>query len=273
MVGLIGSNGGTRHIYYLEPEKAVYSLKINFIAQPFGIIAVATGKIAVAALYLRILPSISWKIRFFLHGLITITGVLAIITIILTFRQCENIAALWDPSLQPTTYCWDPAVQINFSIFTASWNAFIDFILALMPIPLVWQLKTTVRRRVGLVMLLGCGLLSGVFASIKTSQLAALFARGDLTWDSFDLFLWVSGEIFVLILCGSIPTSKPLWERFCGHKRQPTKNYSRVVIHREFGSMSINKSFKGRYHGHELMTSLDEPLGNATLVGRNAAPN
>ncbi|KAI4861230.1 hypothetical protein F4820DRAFT_73872 [Hypoxylon rubiginosum] len=143
-----------------------------------------------------------------------------------------------------------------------------------MPIPLVWRLNTTVRRRLALVLLLGCGLLSGVFASIKTSQLATLFARGDLTWDSFGLFLWVSGEITVLILCGSIPTSKPLYERFCGYKRRPSKTRSRVVIHRELGSISINKSFKGRYHRHELMASLDEPLGNATFVpGTVAAPN
>jgi hypothetical protein len=214
----MGANGGTRHVYYLTPEEAAYVIKLNYIAQPFGIVAVGLGKVAVALLILRIVGNTSiWRKRF-LWVLIVLTGVFTILTAIFTFVQCKTPAALWTPALQATTDCWDPSVQSNFSIFASAWNCFVDFVLALMPCTIIWGLKMSTRKKISLGALLGLGIFTGVCAAVKTAQLVSLAARADLTWETFDLYLWTSAEIFLVIVCGSIPTLKPLWDRFVGSK-------------------------------------------------------
>lgn len=119
--------------------------------------------------------------------------------IILTFAQCEDPAALWDENVRAKTKCWDPVIQSSFSIYGASMHAAMDFFLALLPITLVWGLKTDLRKRVALCGLLGCGSLTGICASVKASKLLALRNRSDLTWETYGLFMW-TGYVFLLLL-------------------------------------------------------------------------
>ena len=64
IVAFLTLNGGTRHEYYLasHPHKALYVVKLNYIAQPHGIMAVGMGKISVAFTILRIMGVTSfWR--------------------------------------------------------------------------------------------------------------------------------------------------------------------------------------------------------------------
>ncbi|KAI1407193.1 hypothetical protein F5Y13DRAFT_206546 [Hypoxylon sp. FL1857] len=266
IVGFIGANGGTRHVYFLGASEVEYVVKLNYIAQPFGIVSVGTGKIAVGLTILRLLGSTSkWRKRG-LWVLIILTGVITIVTAIFTFTQCKVPAALWQPSLRPTASCYDPSIQSNFSIFSASWNSAIDFILALLPGTFIWRLHLTVRKRVGLIVLLGCGMLSGVCSAIKTAQLVSLAARSDLTWATYQLFAWASAEIFVIILCGSVPTLKPLWNRVFSQKRSKLTPQSFTYGQYSFEPGSSNSRFrKSKNAGHEL-TSFDNIMGTASAA-------
>ncbi|KAI8623178.1 hypothetical protein F5Y19DRAFT_481976 [Xylariaceae sp. FL1651] len=118
IVGFIGHNGGTRHEFYLSQQQALYVVKLNYVAQPWG-------------------PLSRWR-KIFLWVLLALNLVITILAAIFTFTQCSPPAPLWEPSLRDTAQCWDPSVQSNFSIFSASLNSFTDFTLALMPITVIW---------------------------------------------------------------------------------------------------------------------------------------
>ncbi|KAI9148761.1 putative integral membrane protein [Paramyrothecium foliicola] len=218
---VIAVNGGTRHMFYLG-DKIGRVVRLIYIAQPFGIMSVALGKISAGFLILRLLGNTYKWMRMSIWVIIVITAIANIISAITTFTQCDPPAALWNLALRPTAHCWDPSVQSNYNIFTSSWNTAVDFVLALMPIRLVWGLKLNVRQRIGIIVLLGVGVFSGVCSAIKTTQLASLTERSDLTWETYSLFLWVSSELFVIVLCASIATLKPLYDRFFGKKSGST---------------------------------------------------
>lgn len=151
--------GGTRHLLYLaeNPTHLTYVSKLNWIAQAFAIFCLGTGKIAVAFLILRLLNRASVWRRWSLYIASVWTALNTIGMIVLTYAQCENPAALWDTSLKESTKCWDPRVQSSFSIYGAAVHVLIDFYLAVIPVTLVWRLKTDLRKRLGLCALLGCG--------------------------------------------------------------------------------------------------------------------
>lgn len=130
---------------------------MNWIAQPLAIFCLGAGKVAVALLIVRLLNRASVWRRWSLYVASGLTTINTILMIILTFVQCENPAALWDDKFKSRTKCWDPRVQSSFSIYGASMHAAMDFFLALLPVTLVWNLKTDLRKRIALCGLLGCG--------------------------------------------------------------------------------------------------------------------
>ena len=83
--------------------------------------------------------------------------VISVIACILIYVQCEPPRALWEKV--EGAKCWDPDVEINYSIFVSSYSAFADFFLALMPITIMYDLQMSLTRRVGLSVLLGLGVL------------------------------------------------------------------------------------------------------------------
>ena len=134
-----------------------YIVKLNWIAQPLAIFCLGSTKISVAFLIIRLLNRASVWRRWSLYVASAITTANTVIMIVLTFAQCENPAALWDSAVKGKTKCWNPSIQSSFSIYGASCHAVMDFFLAALPISLVWGLRTELRKKIGLCILLGCG--------------------------------------------------------------------------------------------------------------------
>lgn len=257
---LIAVNGGTRHMFYLEPAEMKRAVRLIYIAQPWGIMSVAFGKISAGLLIMRILSKTHKKMRISIWVMIVITAIANIVSAVTTFTQCDPPAALWDAALRATADCWDPSVQNNYNIFTSSWNTAVDFVLSLIPIRIIWGLKLRMRQRLGIVLLLSIGVFSGVCSAIKTAQLASLTARSDLTWKTYSLFLWVSSEIFVIVLCASVSTLKPLYDRLRGRRKMQTGSaISSGAYH--FGKSSTKSRQRSQEDGmgpHILLSSFSE---------------
>ncbi|PSN75622.1 hypothetical protein BS50DRAFT_568219 [Corynespora cassiicola Philippines] len=222
-------SGGTRHLPYLaaeDPENLAHLIKTNWIAQPFGIFCLGMGKVAISLLLVRLLQrAAKWR-KWFLHGLSIWTVLNTICMIVLTFVQCEDVRALWQQELKATVKCWDPSVQSNFSIYGSSAFSLVDFVLAFMPLTLIWGLQLDLKKKIGLAVLLCCGALTGVCAAVKTSKLVSLASRSDLTWETYDLYIWTGVEIVLLIVCGSVPALKPLYDLALGKKNRSTSGPS-----------------------------------------------
>lgn len=144
--------GGTRHLVYLaaDPTHMTYVLKLNWIAQPLAIFCLGSGKIAIAFLILRLLSRASMWRKWSLYVAVAWTAINTFLMILFTFIQCEDSAALWDKSVQARTKCWDPSVQSSFSIYGAAVHALTDFYLAVIPVTLVWGLRTDLKKRIAL---------------------------------------------------------------------------------------------------------------------------
>ena len=54
-VTFLVKHSGQRHLYYLTPSQKEYASKLDWISQPFNIMSLATGKVSVALLILRLL--------------------------------------------------------------------------------------------------------------------------------------------------------------------------------------------------------------------------
>ncbi|KAL8895756.1 MAG: hypothetical protein Q9207_008025 [Kuettlingeria erythrocarpa] len=217
-----------RHIYYLDHDDGVLATKLDWLCQAFVITALTIGKISVAFLILRI--SITKWHAYFLHTINVLLLLINIPLIVWTYAQCQPPSLLWDPSLAGA--CEDPRKQGSFALFQGFFKAFgavTDLIYALFPILIIWPLQMPRKRKYQLAGIMCLGTFSAVAGAVKTYYLHQLRARADFTYDATDLMIWYTTEMYVIIIAGSLPTLRPLFQAtiatYHSHKQRSSKGY------------------------------------------------
>ncbi|MCJ1236912.1 hypothetical protein MMC14_004895 [Varicellaria rhodocarpa] len=208
--------GGFRHLADVNPRNLRQVGINNYILQTLGIFAFGTGKVSVGCLILRLLPPSSVWRKWFIWSTIVFVFLFDSVNCVITFVQCSPPRALWDPQIPHT--CWDPKVQTNIAFGGTAYNIFVDAAFALLPTTIIWKLNMNQKKRIELCVILGLGLLAAICGIVKITYLGSLGAHADLTWATYDLVVWSGAEIFVIIVCGSVPPLKPLWDRYVAKK-------------------------------------------------------
>ncbi|KAF3010835.1 hypothetical protein E8E13_008777 [Curvularia kusanoi] len=210
---LYANRGGCQHIWDVQKrgmDNLTKAILLNWTSQIFGIVGVATGKISISALLLHIMRDTGWTWQRIYLWVITIiiTSFVAISCSLLTFMQCSPPNRLWDPRIEGS--CIDPKVMAGYGIFTGSFFTFADASLALIPLTIFWKLRISRLQRIQLCIVFGLNILTSICSGIKTKYLAELGNRTDQTWATYDIFAWVTAELFLLVVCGTVPTLYPL---------------------------------------------------------------
>lgn len=145
----------------------------------------------------------------------------------------------------------------------------IDVVLAVLPVTIFYHLNLSFKKKLGLSALLGLGLVAAICGAVKTKYLASLSARSDLTWETFNLFTWSGAELFVIIVCGSIPPIKPLYDMVFRKNRLIRSGYDWSNSN-STPSYAIDNTLKNSSNPHplesadrHLMCSSDEEVGLA----------
>ena len=199
--------GTGRHYETLDSLQKVMAVKLNWISQPFAIFSCGVGKISIALLLLRIMPKSKIRERF-LYILITLLLIINTICVAFIFGQCSPARKLWEPSIKGS--CLKPYVQQDVGFFQSSFSAFSDFLLALFPLVIIYNLQMKLAVKVGLGCAMSLGLVATGAAIVKTIQLEDLTARNDYTYDTVNLVLWFSTEMYTVIIAACVPTLRPL---------------------------------------------------------------
>ncbi|CAJ2505075.1 Uu.00g124690.m01.CDS01 [Anthostomella pinea] len=183
VLNLYSQHGGVRHfrdVGELGPDKFALVQLLNWTSQVFGIIGVAAGKFSVSALLLSIMKSteLKWQRIYMWTFTIVLAGGIAVSCSILTFAQ--------------------------------SYNTFADAGLVILPATIFLNVQSNTIQEWQLSIVSALNILTCICSGIKTQFLSELSNREDLTWATYDLFAWVTAELFLMIVCGTIPTLHPL---------------------------------------------------------------
>lgn len=164
--------GGCRHIFYLTPPQVIEAVKLNFVAQAFGITSPTLGKLSVGFMMLRIIGPHTFYRKWFIYITMGAYGLWSSLTLIFTYTQCTPTSALWNPT--PNMKCWGNQVFPDIAIThggkdlliyywhslcwpTKAFGTFIDFSFALLPVSLIRQLAMSLKQKVALCILLSMG--------------------------------------------------------------------------------------------------------------------
>ncbi|KAM0799558.1 hypothetical protein BDR22DRAFT_784927, partial [Usnea florida] len=201
--------GSGRHAYYIGLPATSKAIRLEVIADWFGIISVALPKLAVACLYTRLFNQTPLH-KWILYGLSISCIVTQTICAILLSVQCRPIEGMWDPLIEPK--CWSPSVLIDYAIFAGcDILAFLDLAFAIYPATILFRLNMSMKRKICASCALRFGFFAAAAGAYKCTTLKGLRDVEDFTWSTGDLLILTAVEPAVIIIAACLPTLQPFY--------------------------------------------------------------
>ena len=168
-------------------------------------------KLSILSLYVRMTPVPSHKLTcYILMGLVAAHDITALFGAIFA---CSPVSEYWD--LNSYTIFENPACIriLPFDIFNSSWSAVEDVVIWILPIPIVWGLKVSTRRKMGLYILLGVSAVSVICAIIRLAVTIVWIRSADISWN-YPLIPFLSNiEACIAVITSSVPAIQLLFKR------------------------------------------------------------
>lgn len=171
-----------RHLVVVEenPENLINVALLCDIGESLAIMACTLGKTSFAVTLLRIVVQ-RWMIALLWFVIVTM-NVVNILAALFVFVQCKDPRHLWNPAIP--SKCWPDSVFTHFSLFVGgkvpslllnplcyrtteanvevcviAYSGAQDFVLALLPWTIVWNLQMRKKEKVGVAFAMSLGVL------------------------------------------------------------------------------------------------------------------
>ncbi|KAL8760598.1 MAG: hypothetical protein Q9184_003230 [Pyrenodesmia sp. 2 TL-2023] len=192
-----------------------------------------------------------------IQGAIVFLVVTNIILTLLWIFQCNPIAGSWNKNTPAT--CFTDAQLQRIIISQAIISIISDFVLALFPIVLLWNVQIAMRVKAGLCILMSLGLITAACCIVRT-VLNWQNVNSDPTWASVNNWYWRSWEVCIGISTACIPPLRPGYKAlraginsYMSH-RSSRKSSSGALVDQESPSKPASvfgKIFHWRQASHE----------------------
>ncbi|EOD43675.1 hypothetical protein UCRNP2_9649 [Neofusicoccum parvum UCRNP2] len=194
----------------LTPASMISGLKWFYLAQLFFCISILFAKVSIALQLVRIAS----QKRAYLLGLYAIIGVIVVslsFTTIYLLARCNPIKANWN-SATPGAKCL-PSLGLTIVSFVQSGvNIITDWLCAVLPIPLLWDVKMNTNTKISVVGLLGLGVFASVSAMIRLNYTVSYMnPEENYLYGVVNLVIWAYAEIGIAVICGSTACLRPLF--------------------------------------------------------------
>ncbi|KAK8065167.1 Satratoxin biosynthesis SC1 cluster protein 4 [Apiospora hydei] len=172
------------------------------------ILSSEVAKISILMFYFRISPDRRFHVA--VGCMIGILSIYSALYILLNIFGCTPVSDAWNVAKQAAgeAQCIDKG---KFYLAAVVVNVAIDFIILLLPIPVIAPLQMPMRRKISLCLLFATGGFT-IFAATYNSVLTIkLFASDDYNWELSKELLWMYAELASCVICASGPTLKPVF--------------------------------------------------------------
>ncbi|CBX91612.1 hypothetical protein IAQ61_010916 [Plenodomus lingam] len=208
------------HIVDIEPEDSTKSLKAFWVSLIFYGLALGFQKISILLQYLRVFTTprftiVSWV-------MIVFVSVYSTWTVFGNIFTCIPVRAFW--TKEPNAKCLN---QFAMWFTNAGINILQDFLIIIMPMPVIRSLNLGKRQKGALIGIFAVGGFVCVVSILRLPQLVSISNSTDPTYDNAGAATWSCVEANVGIICACLPLLRPLVTRllpgfFSSHKRTDT---------------------------------------------------
>lgn len=153
---------------------------------------------------------------------------------VLKIMMCASVHGFWDFAVPAT--CLD--INKNF-LADIIIGVISDFAIIVIPIPLIWDLNLSLVKKMKLFGILGAGGIATVASAARLYYVCKMFGDPDKTVTFVEFSMLGSLELFLGLLCASLPAFNALFTRCLG-SRQVTPGLPKVKIMLETDGSDIS---------------------------------
>ncbi|MCJ1311312.1 hypothetical protein MMC25_004983 [Agyrium rufum] len=197
-------HGLGKHVWVGPPDALVVWAKGLFIAEYCYTVVICSIKFSLLAFYWRIFKVTTIRIPIYvIGGVVTCWGIAVLL--VSTF-QCAPVNGFWNKTIGAK--CIDTT---EFFVANSIPNIITDAAILILPIPYIWQLHLPRNQKLMLSSIFILGIFVVAVSIARINFVVNLdLTSPDLTWNFVDTQIWTCIETNVGIICGCLPSLRPL---------------------------------------------------------------
>ncbi|PNS19375.1 hypothetical protein CAC42_2552 [Sphaceloma murrayae] len=242
---LCSAGGFGKHITDLEPPVIRQTLKYFFVSQVVYKMSISFTKLSILCFYRRLF-FIHVRFRRICNILMAVIMAWIIAAFFATVFQCTPVGYAYDKKLGGGNgHC------INL---TASWysnsifNITSDFVITLLPMPVISSLQMRRREKFMLCGLFALGFLVCVTSILRATTINLAGSQADRTWQSVDSSMWSVCEANLAIIGSCMPIlKKPITRILHLSTRSSTNGQSRSGMINITAQSNMSTKRSGRF--------------------------
>ncbi|CAI4215911.1 unnamed protein product [Parascedosporium putredinis] len=197
--------GTGQHHANLEDENIKKAMMCWWFCYLWYSLAMVSSKLSIGWFLLRVTTTKLYRwIIFIAMGSTAFSG---LVFFFVTLFQCNPIPYFWNKDLEGK--CVNIEVVIALAILYSVTAVISDFIFAILPAVIVWQLQLHKRTKLMLIPLLAMGCVASSAVVVRFPFLPK-FREPDFLWNTLDIAIWSTIEQGLAITAGSLATLRPL---------------------------------------------------------------
>ncbi|KAL1875225.1 hypothetical protein Daus18300_003296 [Diaporthe australafricana] len=204
--------GWGTHVWDLPIESTKPSLQFSLANQLLFDLATSLTKLSMLALIYRVVSADKSRYRYVVLALAAIVTADSLIFFFITTFQCRPVSDYWTLSFTPQK-CINEELHL---LAAGCINTTTDFLIVLLPIPYVVRLKLPRKQQIIIVSLFTGGLFVTAAGAVRTYvfHITLTDPTRDLTWNAWVIIIVSALELYIGIICASIPAIKPFVARY-----------------------------------------------------------
>lgn len=168
--------------------------------------AVGLAKVAILLFYLRLNPERGFRTAVYISLVLTTSYVIALSLAILL--ACQPVAKFWNPFLEG--HCLDAR---KLYLANAILNVIFDFVVLLVPVPMLRKLQVSTRQKLVIGALFSLGSITCVVSVVRIYFQDSVIGEADLSWHIVTPTSLVFVECNLSIICGCVMVLRPFLRR------------------------------------------------------------
>ena len=202
-----------------NPEDVLLGAKYLFVATFFFDSSITFPKLAAIFFYARVFSknnknNRSFRICLWILGIVV--GLWLFSAYIATIFQCWPIERAWNPEIPGKCFSLFP-----WYVATATISVVVDICILLLPVPMIWALQISLKRRIYLLLAFFCAYSVIVLSIGRLVEVVKIIPtiQEDLTWN-FSLYgPWVIFEGTISLISVSVPNILALCKALLKNRR------------------------------------------------------
>ncbi|KAL8647428.1 MAG: hypothetical protein Q9210_005566 [Variospora velana] len=204
--------GSGRSIWDIPPEYLNGYLTTIAVDGYLYLVAIVLAKLSLLIFLYHIFQvDRTFRIAAWVTGFVFV--VWGIIALLMAIFACRPVRASWDLTLRrkKTTKC-NPQPYDTENVYGFC-NIITDFVLIIMPIPMVWNMQSGFKKKTGIILVFMTGAFVCVVAIIRQYYAYNSGQSGNPSRGIITIKIWMAIEVNVAIIVACLPALTPLFKK------------------------------------------------------------